>query len=881
MTVEPAPPFPQTIPLLLAGRAGGTPDAVACYHRGPHGVWVPSAWRELAADVRRTAASLRAAGVRKGDRVAVTGRTGREWWLTELAILSAGAVVVGIDPHAPREQAAFVLGHAGARFLVADTQQNLERIPAEARGGLAAVAVWGGAAGRGDAPAWETPDRYEVPGPTVGSAEEPSGADTATLVYTAGTTGTSKGIAYTHRHLLAACRAVTGTYPQLRAGDTTVCWLPMAHLFQRMLNLWAVAAGMTTYFVDDPRSVADSLRSVRPSFFAAVPRFYEKFAQNLRSHPDPASAARDSTGGNVKFMLTGTAPLPRWVGEFLHSAGLLVLEAYGVTEDTIPLAANRVDACRFGSVGRPCAGNELRLDPADGEVLVRGEGVFDGYYKEEVRPPHLFTADGFYRTGDLGAWDADGFLYLVGRKAEVIKTSTGRRVSPARVEAVYAQSPYIDHVVVFGHGRAELVALVTLKADAAEAALRADPTASGTGRADAVRELIRGELHRLGRALPAFERVRRFDVLPEPLSVETGELTPTLKLYRGVIAARHAARIEGLYRDGPHPPSGRRKVHRPAAGDAPKPRGEVTVTPEPTPPPAAWSYEEAFRRNRGLIGEAEQERLKNARVAIAGMGGVGGVHLITLARLGVGGFTVADPDAFEVANFNRQCGATVRSLGRNKAEVMAEEALAVNPSLRVRVLKDPVTPGNVGEFLDGAQVFLDGIDFFALPARRLAFREARARGVWAVTAGPIGFSTAWLTFSPTGMSFDEYFDLDDSMDPLDQMIAFLVGLTPRATHRDYMDMTKVDPATGRGPSAGLACQLCSGVAAAEVMKILLGRDPVRPAPYYFQFDAYRQILRRGLLRRGNRHPMQRLKRRALRKRAALLGWDKPPPPAAP
>lgn len=305
------------------------------------------------------------------------------------------------------------------------------------------------------------------------------------------------------------------------------------------------------------------------------------------------------------------------------------------------------------------------------------------------------------------------------------------------------------------------------------------------------------------------------------------------------------------------------------------------MAPDPATPPS-WSYQEAFRRHRGLLSEADQERLRNSRVAIAGMGGVGGVHLVTLARLGIGSFHIADPDTFDVVNFNRQHGANLRTVGRNKAEVMAEEARSINPELRLRVTAGPVTPENVGEFLDGAQVLIDGVDFFALPARRLVFREARARGAWAITAGPIGFSTAWLVFSPTGMSFDEYFDLHDGMDPLDQMIAFLVGLTPRATHRDYMDMTQVDPATRRGPSAGLACQLCSGVAAAEAVKILLGRGPVRPAPCFFQFDAYRQILRRGRLLGGNRHLAQQRKRRALREQAALLGWDRPaPPPAAP
>jgi hypothetical protein len=279
-----------------------------------------------------------------------------------------------------------------------------------------------------------------------------------------------------------------------------------------------------------------------------------------------------------------------------------------------------------------------------------------------------------------------------------------------------------------------------------------------------------------------------------------------------------------------------------------------------------WSYEQAFLRNRGLIAAEEQQRLRNSRVAIAGMGGVGGIHLVTLARLGIGRFTIADPDAFEVANFNRQYGATLRHLGRSKAEVMADEAKAINPDLDLRVFREPVAPENVAEFLDGADVFLDGIDFFNIAARRLLFGEARRRGIWSVTAGPIGFSTAWLAFSPDGMSFDRYFDLHDGMSRLEELVAFAVGLTPRATHLRYMDLSGVNLDSGAGPSTALACHLASGVAAAEILKILLGRRGVLPVPWYLQFDAYRQILRKGRLRGGNRHPWQRFKRWFLARR---------------
>ena len=286
------------------------------------------------------------------------------------------------------------------------------------------------------------------------------------------------------------------------------------------------------------------------------------------------------------------------------------------------------------------------------------------------------------------------------------------------------------------------------------------------------------------------------------------------------------------------------------------------------PPAARWSYAEAFKRNDGLVSAAEQLALQQSRVAIAGMGGVGGVHLITLARLGVGQFSIADPDRFDVSNFNRQYGATLSQLGRNKAEAMAAAARQINPELSLRVLPGPVTPENVDDFLAGADLVVDGLDFFAIEARRMLFREAADRGLWTITAGPLGFSTAWIAFDPSGMSFDEYFDIDDSMSRVDQLIAFAIGLTPKATHLPYMDLSRASVKERTGPSSSLACQLASGVMAAAALKLLTGRGAPPAAPYFQQFDAYRNRLASGTLRWGNRGPLQRLKRMILKRRFA-------------
>ena len=285
---------------------------------------------------------------------------------------------------------------------------------------------------------------------------------------------------------------------------------------------------------------------------------------------------------------------------------------------------------------------------------------------------------------------------------------------------------------------------------------------------------------------------------------------------------------------------------------------------------AAWSYEEAFQRNRGLISPEEQEKLRNSRVAIAGMGGVGGIHLETLARLGIGRFTIADPDVFEVANTNRQVGATCSTMGRSKAEVMAEIARDINPEVDIRIFSDPIDAENADEFLSEADLFIDGVDFFSIGLRRMLFQKAAEHGLYSITAGPIGLSTAWLIFSPTGMSFDRYFDLHDGMDQLDSLIAFAVGVAPPATQIAYMDLKKVNIGSRTGPSTSAACQLCAGVASIEALKILIDRGSLRPALWYFQFDAYRGILRQGYLRWGNRGPIQRIKRAILRNRMIKL-----------
>ena len=271
-----------------------------------------------------------------------------------------------------------------------------------------------------------------------------------------------------------------------------------------------------------------------------------------------------------------------------------------------------------------------------------------------------------------------------------------------------------------------------------------------------------------------------------------------------------------------------------------------------------FNYHDAFSRNIGWVTENEQLRLRDARVAIGGLGGVGGVHLLTLARLGIGRFSIADFDVFDVVNFNRQVGANVSTLGCPKIDVLAEMARDINPEIQLTTFPAGIQADSLDAFLDGVDVYVDGLDFFAFDARRMTFAACEKKGIPVVTAAPLGMGTALLVFGPGGMSAEEYFGFEGG-DQMEMAIRFLVGLSPAMLQRGYVvDMSRVNLAERKGPSSIAACQLCAGVAAIETLKLLLGRSGVKLAPWGSQFDAYRMRYIRTWRPWGHRNPLQRL-----------------------
>jgi molybdopterin/thiamine biosynthesis adenylyltransferase len=272
----------------------------------------------------------------------------------------------------------------------------------------------------------------------------------------------------------------------------------------------------------------------------------------------------------------------------------------------------------------------------------------------------------------------------------------------------------------------------------------------------------------------------------------------------------------------------------------------------------AFNYDRAFSRNIGWVTQGEQVKLKKARIAIAGLGGVGGAHLLTLARLGIGNFNISDFDQFDVHNLNRQAGAFMPFMGHSKIDTLAQLALDINPELDIRPFAQGINADNVNEFLCDVDVYVDGLDFFALPARRMVFAKCREKGIPALTAAPLGMGVAFLYFNPAGMSFEDYFKVGGH-ESQEQYARFIAGLSPAMVQRDYLVAPEaVNFIQKRGPSTVMACDLCAGVMGTSVLKVLLGRGGMRAAPWGMHFDAYHQKLKHTWRPFGNSHPLQQL-----------------------
>ena len=558
-------------------------------------------WRGHSEAVREAARGLIGQGVRHGDRVAILGNSCYRWALVDMAILSIGAVTVGIYHSTLAGDCAYILRHSGARLLFAEDESQVRKIMSVRRSvpRLKRVILMRGAAPAGTASRTIAFDEFLRGGKSVPRgafdlrAKKVKAADLATIVYTSGTTGVPKGAMITHENIVFTSRIIVES-TDARDGDDTFLFLPLAHIFARADIYACIRTGTAVFFFRTMDTVIDDIRIARPHWFPCVPRVFEKiysriiagietkgpaakllfrWACGLGGKVSDAAAARrpasigvrmqhrladrlifsrirEALGGRVRFCVSGAAPLNAEIARFFHGAGVLILEGYGMTENMSFTNVNRIDRYRFGSVGQPGPGIEQKIAP-DGEILFRGKNVMKGYYRMPRETARTIDRDGWLHTGDLGAIDRDGFLTITGRKKDLIITSGGKNIAPARIEALIEQSPYINQVCLVGDRRNYVTALISVDPATVGQYFESRGIAAGSAeelpRSEAVVSLVRGIVDDANRRLASYETVKKFILVPE-FTIDNGLATPTMKLKKNVIADRYRDEIEKMYR---------------------------------------------------------------------------------------------------------------------------------------------------------------------------------------------------------------------------------------------------------------------------------------------------------------------------------------------
>lgn len=555
--------------------------------------WKPVSWQEAATRVDELAHGLLALGIRKGDRFAILAPSTLDWALLDFALLSIGAAVVPIYPTSSVSECAYILSNAEVRGIAADDSRLDEiRSLREQLPQLAHVIGFGeldriSSLGRQHA--------REHPHAVAEAAAAVGPDDLLTCIYTSGTTGPPKGCLLTNGCYFAMVEMLTGLPNFVRSGDRTVLFLPLAHNFGRLVHFTAARVGYTIAFCPDVTKLADALVAVKPHFLPSVPRVYEKLHAAVRAQLDGAtgvrrwiarwavgvgqrsaaleregrrvppllelqrlladrlvfSKVRARLGGELRFGISGGAPLACEILEFFHAFGVVILEGYGLTECT-SAAINRLDRFRFGTVGIPLSGCEVRV-AEDGEILLRGENVFSGYYLNEEATREALGDDGWLRTGDIGELDRDGFLRITDRKKDLIATSGGKKIAPQNIEQLLQRDALVSHVLIVGDRRPYITALITLNEDELESWAHErdlDGESAALTRNPRVLEHVQRVVDEANRELARPEQIKRFAVLPRDFTAEEGEITPTLKLKRRICEQHFAAEVEALYAGG-------------------------------------------------------------------------------------------------------------------------------------------------------------------------------------------------------------------------------------------------------------------------------------------------------------------------------------------
>ncbi len=568
------------------------------------GTWKTLTWREVGSAVRELAAGLAALGRRPGDAVGLLSTSRAEWVQADFAIFSAGCVTIPIYPTYPPDLIEYIVNDAGVKTLIVEDPTQLAKVLEvdKAMPGLEQIVIMQGYEGREPSPrtfTWEALRRLgrekadSLKAELANRVDGIKRDDMATIVYTSGTTGPPKGVVQTHGNHLSALESAAQT-TSIAEGDVHLLFLPLAHSFARLESFIGVHRGLCTAFAESIDKLRENLPETQPHFICSVPRVFEKVYAGAMARaeggspvkrkifnwavaigkevsrlkqanrPVPTALAlqyklaeklvfskmQAALGGRLRFAVSGGAPLSREIAEFFHAAGILILEGYGLTETCPVLTNNREDAYKFGSVGKPLPGVDVKI-AADGEILGRGGNIAKGYFKKTEATREVFLEDGWFATGDIGRFDEDGFLFITDRKKDLIVTAGGMNIAPQNIENLLKGDPFISQVMVHGDRRPYPVALITLNPEelakfAREQGIMAgDP--SVLAKHPKVVERVQRTVDHKNSELQSYAKIKKFVILPEDFTVENGALTPTLKVKRKVISERHRPVLDALY----------------------------------------------------------------------------------------------------------------------------------------------------------------------------------------------------------------------------------------------------------------------------------------------------------------------------------------------
>jgi long-chain acyl-CoA synthetase len=567
------------------------------------GAYVPISTREFGEAVKELCLGLNSLGFRAGDKLCLLSENRPEWVMTDFATLSAGGLTVPIYTTLVPDQIHYIIDDSDASVVVISNADHWKKIePIRARlGKVRHYVMIDGPAPAGVMSFAELRNKGKslgeaMPGLFDDLVARVKPSDEASLIYTSGTTGSPKGVVLTHDNFMSNIKAVRQII-YFSEKDVCLSFLPLSHVFERMVNFTYIYAGCTVAYAESVEAVAQNLLEIRPHIMVSVPRVFEKIytkvmdqvlvspavrrkiffwalkvgrqygARKLAGKPIPAglgfkraiahklvfSKIIARTGGRVRFFVSGAAPLSKEIAEFFYALGLVVLEGYGLTETSPALSVNTFEDLRFGTVGKPIPGVEIRIAP-DGEILARGPNVMKGYYKKDAETREVFEG-GWFHTGDVGHLDEDGFLVITDRKKDLIVTSGGKNVAPQPIENLLKMSPYVATAVVLGDRKRFVSALVVPEFEKLEAYARTQkiPFADREAliRDTRIMDFMMAEVDRATPLLAPYERVKKIVLLGRDFDIEKGEITPSLKVRRAIIEGKYQDLIESMYREEP------------------------------------------------------------------------------------------------------------------------------------------------------------------------------------------------------------------------------------------------------------------------------------------------------------------------------------------